>query len=425
MVQINDWLNALRNDCTIEVISSADLISEVRRKQLTRVRGLTTQGKPIPPMKSNLVTVTIFDPSRMMKIRPIYLLHAIGRITTPPVPNLVALSSTWALIRYLWAFETSNLFRPRPLTLSNIAREIDFHQKVLLSDEVGMGMAYFLMTNCLHTTNVLDVSIALQAPGWNMFKQYSTSPDYLFFNDPKDPVYIVECKGNQSSYDTVLNQLRRGTEQVPSIVFRDGRSSTSLIIATCMFDDKTCAYVIDPADEQDYDNFEFSDDFQKAEKVGPNEWIIKNDEQFAMDSRLISHAKTLIYTGKEEEAVGQLPIEIQEFWIRYAKKPIQSEELQNELGDFVGVKEVFNTIDGFRVELFRGMLKQMVEMFSIPLNDRSEREKRGKERILPPTFYSERFKEVGYLSESEDSTNRAMVQSICRDGTIFQLTITT
>ena len=97
-----------------------------------------------------------------INIKPIYLLHAIGRITTPPVPNLVDLSSTWAIIRYLWAFEIPGVSTNPLLLLSSIARQIDFHQKALLSDEIGMGMAYYIMTNFFKTTEVIDVSIALE-----------------------------------------------------------------------------------------------------------------------------------------------------------------------------------------------------------------------------------------------------------------------
>lgn len=93
MPQLKDWLNALMSDCTITVVSSTGLINEVQRKQFARAQGLARQGKPVPPMKSRLATVPVFDPSRTIHIRPISLLHAVGRITTPPIPNPADLSS--------------------------------------------------------------------------------------------------------------------------------------------------------------------------------------------------------------------------------------------------------------------------------------------------------------------------------------------
>lgn len=306
--------------------------------------------------------------------------------------------------------------------LSTIAREIDFHQKALLSDEVGMGMANYLMTNYFQTTNAIDVSIALQTPGWNLFQQYPTSPDYLFFDDPVGHVYVVECKGNQTSHDTTLNQLRRGTEQVPSVIFSDGRRVESLIIATCMLDEETYVCVIDPIDE-DSDQSEFNA-FQKAEKIGPTEWRVKDDEWFAMDSRLVSRAKTLVYAGADLEALGQLPPDIQEHWMRYVRRPVQKEKLRTDFGNFIGAKETVGMIDGLSIELYRGMLEELHERFSIPLNDRFEREKRGKESISAPESYANRFKEMAYFNKSEESSTQVRVQSICRDGTLLQCTIT-
>jgi hypothetical protein len=422
LLKLKDWLNALMSDCTITVVSSAGLIDEVQRKQFARAQGLASQGKLVPPMKSHLATIPVFDPSRTIDIRPISLLHAIGRITTPPIPNLADLSSTWAIIRYLWAFEVSNERRNQPLVLSTIAREIDFHQKALLSDEVGMGMANYLMTNYFQTPNAIDISIALQTPGWNLFQQYPTSPDYLFFDDPAGHVYVVECKGNQTSHDTTVNQLRRGTEQVPSVVFSDGRRAESLVVATCMLDEETYVYVIDPIDENS-DQSEF-DAFQKAEKTGPAEWRIKDDEWFAMDSRLVSRAKILVYAGADLEALGQLPPKIQEHWMRYVRRPLQKEKVRTDFGDFVGARETIGTIDGLNIELYRGMLEELYERFAIRLNDRSERERRGKESIHAPESYANKFKELAYFNKSEESSTQIRAQSVCRDGTLLQFTIT-
>jgi hypothetical protein len=289
----SEYFSALSTDFMIEIESSPPLINDILQKQQLRNRELSRKSRPPIPTKTNITSFGMFDPPKQVQIKPISLLHAIGRITTPPVPNLAHLSSTWAVIRYLWAFETTGAGSIQPLKLSSVARELDFHQKGLLSDEVGMGMAWYIMTSFFNTTNAIDVSVALQTPSWNMFQQTTASPDYLFYDDPAKNVFIVECKGNQSSYDSTLRQLQRGTEQVPSIVFTDGRSSTSIVIATFMARKSTTVYIVDP-DEKSDDEIDYSKSTDKADKIGPTQWRIKDDKQFSRDSRLLSRAKALM-----------------------------------------------------------------------------------------------------------------------------------
>jgi len=416
-----DWYNTLMTDRELSVVSSQNLVNEVQRKQSRRLRDLINQGKSAPPMKTQLTPVSMFNPLITIYLKPLSLLHAIGRITTPPVPNLADLSSTWALIRYFWAFEIPNRTTNQPLILSNIARQIDFHQKALLSDEIGMGMAYYIMTKYFKTTEVIDVSIALKEMPVNL--QYSTSPDYLFFDDPNGLVYVVKCKGNQSSRPTTMDQLRRGTEQVPSIIFDDGSRAESLVIATCMLSNGTTVYIIDPIDENG-NNLSDSSDFYKAEKIGPTQWRVKDYERYVMDSRLFSRAKTLAFAGADFEALAQLPSETQESWIKYARKPKKEVKLRTTFGDFIGVRDTIRTMDGLRITLYRGMLEELRNRLSIPLFDEGTRKKKGRELISPSKSFSSQLKEESHYSKLTKSNTQVRNQSIFRDGTIFQLTIT-
>jgi hypothetical protein len=416
---LNDWLNALSFNREIEIISSRSLISNVQQKQLQRSQDFVRQNKLPPPMKNNLTPVFIFNPSATVTIQPISLLHSIGRITTPPVPNLADLSSTWAIIRYLWAFEPAQN-QGQQLLLSSIARQIDFHQKVLLSDEIGMGMAYYIMTEYFNTTEVIDASIALQKLPVHL--QYSTSPDFLFFEDLNKEAFIVECKGNQSSYPATIDQLRRGTEQVPSLIFQDGRSVVALVIATCMLSSGTNVYIIDPENDSEFETYD-KDYWKKAEKIGPNRWRVTNDKLFTSDSILFSRAKTLTYAGADAEAIAQLPSKLQEEWAKYVRKPSEEARVRTKLGDFSGIRNIAQTIDRLRVEIYRGILNELRERLYIPSFDEKIRAEKGGMKISPLESFTNQFEEKAYHTELDESRTQIINRSICRDGTIFQLTI--
>jgi hypothetical protein len=221
----------LSDEKEIVIDSSARLTRAVKTKQLARKKA-GYQGRAKPP-----VGVTQFATPKSAVIRPLDLLHDIGRITTPIVPNLVDLSSTWAIYRYVWAFAQ----QPKKLCLSQTAKEIDFHQKGLLSDEVGIGMAYWLMANYFGVvTPPIDVDVALRHKSFAATLGFSSAikrkslrsaPDYIF-KLPDDEYAIVECKGTQASKSAAIDQIRRGLEQVPSILFPDGQKAQEFVIST-------------------------------------------------------------------------------------------------------------------------------------------------------------------------------------------------
>src|SRR5439155_27068403 len=103
-------------------------------------------GRAPIPSKNLLPWPAPSGQRRSVLIRPIHMLHALGRITTPPVTELLDLSSTWAEIRYVWAFQPNRAgLRNRSLRLSSAVKELDSHQKTLLSDEFGVGFAAYYM----------------------------------------------------------------------------------------------------------------------------------------------------------------------------------------------------------------------------------------------------------------------------------------
>jgi hypothetical protein len=423
MPTFREWIDALLTDYEIEVVSSAKLIKDIRKKQNARIREFLKKGKSPPHMKRHLKRVSLFDPSRKLSIKPFNLLHSIGRITTPPIPNLVDFSSTWAIIRYIWAFEPMASGTAAPLMLSGMAREIDFHQKALLSYQMGIGFAHYLMVNYFGTSNPIDVGIALQTPSWDIDQQYSTSPDYLFYDDPLVSIFVVECKGNQTSYGEALNQLRRGTEQVPSIIFNDGRQVPLLVIATCMLDDRTCVYVIDPPEDDEEQEPGFIGDSEKARRMTPNRWRIVDDEWFRRDVSLLGRAKMLAFAGAEIEAMDQLPFSVPERRRRLIRREARLETLGTNYGEFQGVSEGVITRDGFKIEVYRGLLADLREKFSESVKSKSEKVKWGLEPIEVPHSYLEHFKQSGYITHHVELANATKMQSLCRDGTILEFTI--
>jgi hypothetical protein len=262
------------------------------------------------------------------------------------VPNLVDLSSTWAIYRYIWAFAHNSA----TLSLSQIATEIDFHQKGLLSDEIGIGMAYWLMTNYFGvTTPPIDADIALRntayvaGPGFpNVSREKGTLsiPDYLFVL-PNGKYAIVECKGTQSSKGTAINQIRRGLEQVPSITFPKGHKAQELVIATLITETKTEIYVVDPPPE----------DVDRDENLREH-FTITDQELFNSLIKRLQAANLLAFAGAEGLAAD------------IARIDVVLQQLRQEPPDNIQIMEVDSEFYGYSSVLpIRGQNRVQVSIF--------------------------------------------------------------
>src|SRR5579862_6312805 len=96
---------------------------------------------------------------------------------------------------------------------------------------------------------------------------------------PGTPYFVVECKGSQTNLNTTLGQLRRGMEQVPSLVFGAGaRPVTTLVVATLLSRSGTTVYILDPPDPPD------DSERSPSERIDKRTWRINNSEQFAKRS---------------------------------------------------------------------------------------------------------------------------------------------
>ena len=106
------------------------------------------------------------------------------------------------------------------------------------------------------------------------------------------------------------------------------------------------------------------------------------------------------------------------FWLYLA-----SIVTKTEYGEFMGTKETFITYEGLRLELYRGILADLRERYFIPPADQKTRRQKGLVSIFPNEEYTNLFKENSFNIEIDESINHTIVRSNCRDGSIFQLSI--
>ncbi|MDX2024307.1 MAG: hypothetical protein SF187_28960 [Deltaproteobacteria bacterium] len=238
MPSTQQWLDALIVPRRVRVDSSVGLAKKVAGM------GVSKSFKGTPKKAVALPSDTF--PNRV-HVRPAELLYYVAKATLPQIENLCDLSSTSALLRYIWAFE------PKPsvhnLKLSKEALGIDFHQKMVMSDEIGCGMGCLFVERYLRACNPVPISMALadSANAFGISKKYSTSPDFIFAEPRPDGRYVVlECKGSRSGRANSERQLRRGLEQVPSIVFSSPPAPLAVVMATSLSKERTEVLVLDP-----------------------------------------------------------------------------------------------------------------------------------------------------------------------------------
>jgi hypothetical protein len=345
------WVAALRSRHRVKISSTPALLARVQQRRIPRV----VAGIPMKP----LAIVPGFDPPRYEEFHLAELLHALGEITTPPVPNYADLSATWAVLRYVWAFDRPPAAFASPLTLSATARTLDFHQKTLLSDQMGVAFAALVMNECFAMPEAIDVSIALRDPAWFLAPPATRrSPDYLFHDGtPNGPVFVVECKGNQTSFNETVHQLQSGSEQVQSISFANGRASTPFVIATCLRQECEVFLLDPPPDKPPPPPRDFGS--HKAHEFEPRKWSITDPEKFSRELGRLQAAKLLTFAGDYDEAfrvVGaEMPATQRQLLGRRGRHAVR----ENEFGTFEG--RIFQTSlpDGTPVKAFRGILREL------------------------------------------------------------------
>lgn len=291
-MSFNRLRKTLQSRLEVSVDSSSGTAANVADRIAARVQELAQKGKTIdtktPAGVPSLQAVSKFT------LRPIDLLKKIGQLTTPSSLNMAKYSASWATRRYFWAIEPGNgAFR-----LSRDARQLDFHQKTLLSDEFGMGMAGVIMDRFFQTDGFADISAALADPTLGLKHEGEPQPDYLMWNRTGGAYFVVECKGCQTSRSTALDQIRRGMEQVPTVKFTDtNRSMTSLVIATILDRLSTKVIVLDPPPD---DEREFKGDISR--RVSHREWQVESEQTLVPRILNLQRSHLLKWSGQNRAA---------------------------------------------------------------------------------------------------------------------------
>jgi hypothetical protein len=184
----------LQSRLRVRLESTPAVIAEVNKEVAKRINQFQAKGLTPPPAK--IATVVNSIGSRNWSVRPIDLLHNIGDLTTPVNVNLSQLSASWATRRHFWAIAQSNA-KTGPFLLSQDARDIDFHQKTLLSDEFGIGFAAMVLEDQFGAGEFVDISVALDdLQIYQSIQLRGRKPDYLMWSQlSNSPYYVVECKG--------------------------------------------------------------------------------------------------------------------------------------------------------------------------------------------------------------------------------------
>jgi hypothetical protein len=295
---LNRLRRILQNDYSVRLDSSDSTVWRVQAQIAARSIEFQNKRKQ-PPLCKPPASVPLVANTPRLIIRAIDLLRKIGELSTPSWANMATLSASWATRRYFWAIAEPT--GPGvPMRLNDEVAELDFHQKTLLSDEFGVGMAGLVVERLFRAGQFIDVSVALRDPVLyqDIRAASSAQPDYLMWSaQAGSPYFVVECKGSQTTLSTTMGQLRRGMEQVPSLVFGAGaRQVTTLVIATLLRKSGAIVYVLDPPDPPE------KEEEPHSERIDKRTWRITDAERFVRRSWGGRRSQLLRWAGQFESA---------------------------------------------------------------------------------------------------------------------------
>ena len=349
----------------VTVESSDRLLARVNSQVRKRRLELQARGSPLPPAK-NATVLGALQGRRPWDIRAIDLLHKIGFVTTPGWVNMARLSASWATRRYFWAIGEPVGQQPN-LRLSDDARRMDFHQKTLLSDEFGIGMAGLLMEKFFGAGSFADISLALNDPAAYQGIQQNgdAQPDFLMWGDKLDsPYYVVECKGTQTSRVMSHYQMRRGLEQVPSVVLGAGpRQVVTLVVATCLLGNSTEVLVLDPPpDNPDNERHPEEASERVSERTGDRSWRISDPQAFHERTLVADESNLLKWAGQFRSATARdrRLASTQREPIELPDAPLETK--RTDVGVFRGIEQPLFPALGLRnLKIFTGVEEELLE----------------------------------------------------------------
>ncbi|MGZ9848321.1 hypothetical protein [Macrococcus psychrotolerans] len=159
------------------------------------------------------------------------LMRSIALATRYPHLSGMLLNDNWAHLRYANCFSESET-----LKLISKFREVDSHQKTILSDDVGMGMSYCFMDATVGVKAWVDTNFFIKyysyiEPSVVNGQGGYTSPDFLTIDD-NDNFYLIECKGTQNTLSSRNTQIDKGIEQKNNINDPKSIISEKIVMST-------------------------------------------------------------------------------------------------------------------------------------------------------------------------------------------------
>ena len=153
-------------------------------------------------------------------------------ITRPPEIRGFSLADSWAWLRYRPALTETN-----DLRLKSEWKDIDPHQKTILSDELGMGFTTYLLALELDFRIIANTGyfVKVVTPGSYSLKASTKSgprksPDFVAL-DLHDRVNTFECKGTQQSRESLFDLIDKGLAQKENLVGSAGSTIHHSLVA--------------------------------------------------------------------------------------------------------------------------------------------------------------------------------------------------
>jgi hypothetical protein len=158
---------------------------------------------------------------------PLQLLEALGGVTAGPLTpdyELLVAAGSWAILRYLWAFDDPHRGSTE-LRTHAVTGKVRHHRRQLFSEDFGIAVAARALAEHLWINGrpppLLDADMVVDdlAAIGAIVHTGPRRPDYLgwLHHDAGTTLVVVECKGCSSSRAGSIQQLRAGLEQAVSV----------------------------------------------------------------------------------------------------------------------------------------------------------------------------------------------------------------
>lgn len=227
-------------------------------------------------------------------------------------------------------------------------------------------MAGLVLEELFNAPFFVDVSIALDDPDVYQGVQQvgEVQPDYLMWGEePQSPYFVVECKGCQTSSSESMNQLRRGLEQVPSLVFGAGaRPVVTLVAATNLGEDRTTIFVLDPPgdDPGDTDAPSPNEREKVSKRTGERTWKIPSTAEFERRTQLSQESELLKWAGQFNQAL-QRDVELSREEPQLRLPDFALETRRTDLGVYRGrLSPLFPELGHRNLTLFTGVQQELL-----------------------------------------------------------------